>query len=485
MAGTDTRGRPADATGYGVRPAFSGRGSGAGGATGSGFSGIGGLFGPRGAMVLPAFQAQPTDLLNMQNVTPMVKLRQLAQKYGLSEQEAQSLLEKFGGDIGATMSALAQGVGNVRALLRGEITLQNFRDRARGAIENVKEKFEEVVDKGQDAFDFVTENTDGRGGLLRSVFGRGRGVLRDKYEDVKGKVGDAVDRVTNRADGGIMSLKDGGESDLRNIAKQRSAEVYGDPVMFERFAPSPLQQMDPSFRQSQFFMPAGQVPNFNMGIMGLPGQMYANYYPAGPVGQMNPLNKQVMGMPGGAQMPPPPGSEPATPPPSQDTGMTGEVWDKKYEDVVPKPKRADFAEGPYQGREGSEAFQRALDAWNKNQKIWDSFETGAERKEYYLGGLENISTPFGNISIPGMSDGGSTNFPRKNGQISGPGTERSDDIPAMLSDGEFVVNAKAVRGIGSLMGPGKPKSKAEQRREGARAMYALQNAGEKASGLRG
>ena len=55
----------------------------------------------------------------------------------------------------------------------------------------------------------------------------------------------------------------------------------------------------------------------------------------------------------------------------------------------------------------------------------------------------------------------------------------------MLSDGEFVVNAKAVRGIGSLMGMEKPKSKAEQRREGARAMYALQNAGEEASGLRG
>ena len=55
----------------------------------------------------------------------------------------------------------------------------------------------------------------------------------------------------------------------------------------------------------------------------------------------------------------------------------------------------------------------------------------------------------------------------------------------MLSDGEFVVNAKAVRGIGSLMGMEKPKSKAEQRREGARAMYALQSAGEKASGLRG
>ena len=69
-------------------------------------------------------------------------------------------------------------------------------------------------------------------------------------------------------------------------------------------------------------------------------------------------------------------------------------------------------------------------------------------------------------------------FPRVNGPISGPGTETSDDIPAMLSDGEFVVNAKAVRGIGKLKGAN--KSKADQRREGARMMYALQRAGEQA-----
>ena len=42
-----------------------------------------------------------------------------------------------------------------------------------------------------------------------------------------------------------MSLQSGGDVDLRDIAKRRSAEVYGDPVMFERVAPSPLQQMDP------------------------------------------------------------------------------------------------------------------------------------------------------------------------------------------------------------------------------------------------
>ena len=82
--------------------------------------------------------------------------------------------------------------------------------------------------------------------------------------------------------------------------------------------------------------------------------------------------------------------------------------------------------------------------------------------------------------IGGLADGGEVEYPRMNGPISGPGTETSDDIPAMLSDGEFVVNAKAVRGIGRLKGAG--KTKAEQRQEGARMMYALQRAGEKAMG---
>ena len=39
-------------------------------------------------------------------------------------------------------------------------------------------------------------------------------------------------------------------------------------------------------------------------------------------------------------------------------------------------------------------------------------------------------------------------FPRKQGGISGPGTGTSDDIPAMLSDGEFVMTANAVKGAG-------------------------------------
>tara|TARA_Y100000289_G_scaffold9479_1_gene8605 strand:- start:151 stop:1572 length:1422 start_codon:yes stop_codon:yes gene_type:complete len=40
-------------------------------------------------------------------------------------------------------------------------------------------------------------------------------------------------------------------------------------------------------------------------------------------------------------------------------------------------------------------------------------------------------------------------FPRRSGAIAGAGTETSDDVPAMLSDGEFVMTARAVRGLGN------------------------------------
>jgi hypothetical protein len=55
-----------------------------------------------------------------------------------------------------------------------------------------------------------------------------------------------------------------------------------------------------------------------------------------------------------------------------------------------------------------------------------------------------------------------TQFPRKTGAINGPGTGTSDSIPAMLSDGEFVFTAKAVRNAGN-----------GSRRKGAARMYKL------------
>ena len=48
------------------------------------------------------------------------------------------------------------------------------------------------------------------------------------------------------------------------------------------------------------------------------------------------------------------------------------------------------------------------------------------------------------------------------GEIMGPGTGTSDSIPAMLSDGEFVMNAQAVKGAGN-----------GDRKQGAKKMYAM------------
>jgi hypothetical protein len=74
-----------------------------------------------------------------------------------------------------------------------------------------------------------------------------------------------------------------------------------------------------------------------------------------------------------------------------------------------------------------------------------------------------------NGGLMSLAQGG---FPRKNGKIEGPGTETSDDIPAMLSDGEFVVNARTVRGLGSLMGG---EGKAQERKRGAELLYNIQD----------
>tara|TARA_R100001440_G_scaffold17970_1_gene30232 strand:- start:999 stop:1784 length:786 start_codon:yes stop_codon:yes gene_type:complete len=96
------------------------------------------------------------------------------------------------------------------------------------------------------------------------------------------------------------------------------------------------------------------------------------------------------------------------------------------------------------------------------------FDVSAPRATYYdtATGRYGASAPTLQ-PIARVAEGG---FPRRTGQIDGPGTEKSDDIPAMLSDGEFVMTAAAVRGLGALNGADKD-DKLEQRRKGAKMMY--------------
>jgi len=91
---------------------------------------------------------------------------------------------------------------------------------------------------------------------------------------------------------------------------------------------------------------------------------------------------------------------------------------------------------------------------------------GGVAQPYNVSGLYGVPLIYGPDGQPRrMAKGGDaqmTNFPRKTGPINGPGTGTSDDIPAMLSDGEFVFTAKAVRNAGG-----------GSRRKGAARMYKL------------
>jgi hypothetical protein len=90
--------------------------------------------------------------------------------------------------------------------------------------------------------------------------------------------------------------------------------------------------------------------------------------------------------------------------------------------------------------------------------------------------MENLEFERMAPGMMGYADGG--DFPRKNGKIAGPGTETSDEVPAMLSDGEFVINARTVRGLGAAMGA---KNREDERNRGSKFLYSIQDKyGEKA-----
>ena len=86
-----------------------------------------------------------------------------------------------------------------------------------------------------------------------------------------------------------------------------------------------------------------------------------------------------------------------------------------------------------------------------------------------------MTNSFSGVGGMGYAAGGNPpSYPRLNGEINGRGTGTSDSIPAMLSDGEFVLTAKAVRNAGN-----------GSRREGAKRMYKLMHMLERGGNVKG
>ena len=103
--------------------------------------------------------------------------------------------------------------------------------------------------------------------------------------------------------------------------------------------------------------------------------------------------------------------------------------------------------------ETDEEYAARWAEWNRNATYEDN------RADYDVADLDPYKYRPAPASVPLVADGGmmyrqpqnmnyggAAQYPRREMLVEGPGTERSDDIPAMLSDGEFVLNARSVRG---------------------------------------
>jgi hypothetical protein len=101
-----------------------------------------------------------------------------------------------------------------------------------------------------------------------------------------------------------------------------------------------------------------------------------------------------------------------------------------------------------------------LDRAESDEDVGDRRDPYQSTGKIYENYLDPIMTYAQNLPIvQPMAKGGVMDL-QDGGESKGPGTGTSDSIPAMLSDGEFVMTAKAVRGAGG-----------GDRREGARKMY--------------
>jgi hypothetical protein len=107
----------------------------------------------------------------------------------------------------------------------------------------------------------------------------------------------------------------------------------------------------------------------------------------------------------------------------------------------------------------------------------DAFGTGSTADAFGTGSTADAFGSQTTSGLPAFANGGIAamapykfsrgsspvqHYPRRTGPINGPGTGKSDSIPAMLSDGEFVFTAKAVRGMGN-----------GSRLQGAKKMYKM------------
>ena len=141
---------------------------------------------------------------------------------------------------------------------------------------------------------------------------------------------------------------------------------------------------------------------------------------------------------------------------------TGLIVETVIDEVSGKPRPANFFEKYGNivklGTAGASIAAAALGAEDA-AKLYDP-----EKNPYLKSGTGSKDFYEGINPIYSAKGGGISDFPRKTGMIDGPGDGQSDDIPAMLSDGEFVMTKQAVMAAGN-----------GDRDKGTKQMYAMMN----------
>jgi len=140
----------------------------------------------------------------------------------------------------------------------------------------------------------------------------------------------------------------------------------------------------------------------------------------------------------------------------------GLIVDTVTDEITGKPRAANFFEKYGSilklGGVGAQIAAAALGAEDA-AKLYDP-----EKNPYLKSGTGSKDFYEGINPIYSAKGGGISDFPRKTGMIDGPGDGQSDDIPAMLSDGEFVMTKQAVMAAGN-----------GDRDKGTKQMYAMMN----------
>ena len=115
--------------------------------------------------------------------------------------------------------------------------------------------------------------------------------------------------------------------------------------------------------------------------------------------------------------------------------------------LVPSAKLG-FEQGKLANQKLKMRMGRALGALGNKLESTAEFGPNLPMSKMY-GGPVMAYAQGGAVALQEGGELDPSQFPRMDGDINGPGTETSDDIPAMLSDGEFVMTGQAVRGAGS------------------------------------